>query len=54
MSRSDDQRVADILDACDELEGVVSLRSEGQVPDEVLLRASESCWPTTTTASIPT
>ncbi len=41
MSRSDDQRVADILDACDELEGVVSLRSEGQVPDEVLLRAAE-------------
>jgi uncharacterized protein with HEPN domain len=41
MSRGDDQRVADILDACDELEGVVSLRSEGQVPDEVLLRATE-------------
>lgn len=41
MSRGDDQRVADILDACDELEGVVSLRSEGQVPDEVLLRAAE-------------
>jgi uncharacterized protein with HEPN domain len=41
MSRSDDQLVADILDACDELEGVVSLRSEGQVPDEVLLRAAE-------------
>lgn len=29
MSRSDDQRVADILDPCDELEGVVSMRSEG-------------------------
>ncbi len=29
MSRSDDQRVADILDACDEFEGVGSLRSEG-------------------------
>jgi uncharacterized protein with HEPN domain len=87
MSRSDDQRVADILDACDELEGVVRMRSEGEVLDGVLLRAaerlleiigeaasnvsdagmnqyprstgaalraSESCWPTTTTASIPT
>jgi len=31
MSRSDDQRVADILDACDELEGVVRMRSEGEV-----------------------
>ena len=41
MSRSDDQRVADILDACDELEGVVRMRSEGEVLDGVLLRAAE-------------
>jgi len=26
MTRSDDQRIADILDACDELKAVVALR----------------------------
>lgn len=26
MTRSDDQRIADILDACDELRAVVALR----------------------------
>ena len=41
MTRSDDQRIADILDACGELEGVVRMRSEGQMPDGVLLRAAE-------------
>ena len=41
MTRSDDQRIADILDACGELEGVVSMRSEGQMPDGILLRAAE-------------
>lgn len=43
MSRSDDQRkrIADILDACDELEGVVGMRADGLTPDVVLLRAAE-------------
>ena len=41
MSRSDEERIADILDACDELAGVVRMRSAGQVPEPVLLRASE-------------
>ena len=38
MTRSDDQRIADILDACDELEGVVGMRADGLTPDVVLLR----------------
>ena len=41
MTRSDDQRIADILDACDELEGVVRMRSDGLSPDGILLRAAE-------------
>lgn len=41
MTRSDDQRIADILDACDELGGVVALRSKGGVSEQVLLRAAE-------------
>ncbi len=41
MSRSDDQRIADILDACGELEGVVSMRSQGLAFEGVLLRAAE-------------
>ena len=41
MTRSDDQRIADILDACDELEAVVALRGSGKPSDQVLLRAAE-------------
>jgi uncharacterized protein with HEPN domain len=41
MSRSDDQRIADILDACGELEGVVRMRVEGLAPEGVLVRAAE-------------
>lgn len=41
MTRSDDQRIADILDACDELGVVVGLRREGKMSDLVLLRAAE-------------
>lgn len=41
MTRSDDQRIADILDACDELSGVVTLRRQGGVSEQVLLRAAE-------------
>jgi hypothetical protein len=41
VSRSDEERIADILDACDELAGVVRIRTVGQVPEPVLLRAAE-------------
>lgn len=41
MTRSDDQRIADILDACDELGVVVGLRRGGKMSDLVLLRAAE-------------
>lgn len=41
MTRSDDQRIADILDACDELGGVVALRRTGGMLEQVLLRAAE-------------
>lgn len=41
MSRSDDQRIADILDACGELDCVVSMRSQGLAFEGVLLRAAE-------------
>lgn len=41
MSRSDDQRIADILDAGGGLEGVVGIRSEGLAPEGVLPRAAE-------------
>jgi len=41
MTRSDDQCIADILDACDELGGVVALRSKGEMSEQVLLRAAE-------------
>ena len=41
MTRSDDQRIADILDACDELSLVVELRSQRALSEQVLLRAAE-------------
>jgi uncharacterized protein with HEPN domain len=41
MTRSDDQRIADILDACDELSAVVALRGSDGPSDQVLLRAAE-------------
>jgi hypothetical protein len=41
MTRSDDQRIADILDACDELSSVVALREAGNTSAQVLLRAAE-------------
>jgi uncharacterized protein with HEPN domain len=41
MTRSDDQRIADILDACDELSEAITLRREGGTSEQVLLRAAE-------------
>lgn len=41
MTRSDGQRIADILDACDELNAVVALLGSGGPSDQVLLRAAE-------------
>ena len=41
MTRSDDQRIADILDACEELSAVVALRGSDGATDQVLLRAAE-------------
>ena len=41
MTRSDDQRIADILDACDERSLVVELRSQSALSEQVLLRAAE-------------
>ena len=41
MTRSDDQRIADILDACDELELIIALRTQNVIPEQVLLRSAE-------------
>lgn len=41
MSRSDDERIADIIDACDEVATVVAMRSRAQAPESVLTRAAE-------------
>lgn len=41
MSRSDEQRIADILDACHEIATVVQIRAASAVPEPVLLRAAE-------------
>ena len=41
MSRSDDQRIADILDACQELAAVVSLRASAGADPQILVRAAE-------------
>lgn len=37
MSRSDEQRIADILDACHEIATVVQIRAASAVPEPVLL-----------------
>jgi uncharacterized protein with HEPN domain len=41
MTPGDDQRIGDILDACDELSAAVALRSVDRPSDPVLLRAAE-------------
>lgn len=41
MSRSDDQRIADILDACQELDTVVALRASAGADPQILVRAAE-------------
>jgi uncharacterized protein with HEPN domain len=41
MTRGDDQRIADILDACDELEMIITLKQQESTPDQVLLRSAE-------------
>jgi uncharacterized protein with HEPN domain len=41
MTRSDDQRIADILDACDEVDMIVTLKQQDSTPDQVLLRSVE-------------
>lgn len=41
MTRSDDQRIADILDACEELDLVVTLKQTDSVPQQTLLRSAE-------------
>lgn len=41
MTRSDDQRIADILDACDELEVIIALKQQEAIPEQVLLRSAE-------------
>lgn len=41
MSRGDDQRIADILDACDELAVIVQLKADDSAPIVILLRAAE-------------
>jgi uncharacterized protein with HEPN domain len=41
MTRRDDQRIADILDACRDLDDLGRLREEGSTPGWVLNRAAE-------------
>jgi len=41
MSRAQDPQIEDILDACDELAQVVSLRASAAVPEPVLTHAAE-------------
>jgi len=41
MTRNDDQRIADILDACNEVEIIITLRQQDSTPDQVLLRSVE-------------
>ena len=41
MTRSDDQRIADILDACDEVDMIVTLKQQDSTPDQVVLRSVE-------------
>ncbi len=41
MTRRDDQRITDILDACGELADLATMRDQGDVPHWVLDRAAE-------------
>ncbi len=41
MTRGDDLRIADIMEACDELAIVVQARRSAEVPEVILLRAAE-------------
>lgn len=41
MTRHDGQRIADIFDACDELDALTGMRSRGDMPQWVLDRAAE-------------
>lgn len=41
MTRRDEQRIEDILDACDELERIVTLKTQDSSLDQVLLRSAE-------------
>lgn len=41
MTRSDDQRIADILDAWDEVDMIVTLKQQDSTPNQVLLRSVE-------------
>jgi uncharacterized protein with HEPN domain len=41
MTRGDDQRIADILDACQELATIVAIRASGSTDSQVLVRAAE-------------
>ena len=41
MTRGDDQRIADILDACQELATIVAIRESGSTDSQVLVRAAE-------------
>jgi uncharacterized protein with HEPN domain len=41
MTRRDDQRIADIVDACQELSQLIDMRAAADVPAWVLTRAAE-------------
>jgi uncharacterized protein with HEPN domain len=41
VTRSDDQRITDILDACAELSEIVELRSSANAHPQILVRAAE-------------
>ncbi len=41
MTRSDDHRIADILDSCQELETLTRMRDEATTPHWILTRAAE-------------
>ena len=41
MTRRDDQRIADILEACEELADLATMRNQGEIPRWVLNRAAE-------------
>ena len=41
MTRGDEQRISDIIEACTELSVLVELRASGAAPEGVALRAAE-------------